>query len=159
MARLTGLGSFAAVSVAALLGLRLLHVGVPLLFPETHPGPFTPADLDQAARMAGFRPLVPSYRPAVLGDRTGVTVARIPRPTIEIEWGGEHRLRIIARKGGDEPVHPDTASALADVAGALWWEEDAVLHSIVRRDDVWVHVETDLPPRDLERIVRSLRPW
>jgi hypothetical protein len=160
VARVAGLGSFVGVSIGVLLGLRLFHVAVPFFFAETRPGPFAAADLDEAARLAGFAPLVPGYRPEVLGERLpSVVVARAPRPTIEIEWRGERYLTIIEQKGGSAPEHPATAPPLADFPGSAWWEDGPSRHLIVQRGDVWVHVETDLPSRDLERIADTLRPW
>lgn len=160
MARLKGLGSFLAVAAGVLLALRALHVGIPLFFPETDPGPFTPGELDEAARLAGFRPLVPSYRPVVLGeDPARLTVSRAPWATVEIAWRGERFLTLTERKGGDVPEHPPTVGSAAGPDTALRWEEGSVLHAIERREDLWILVETDLPSRDFERVVGSLRPW
>ncbi len=44
-------------------------VGVPILFPETRQGPVAVASLDEVRPRVGFAPIVPAYRPAILGDR------------------------------------------------------------------------------------------
>ena len=120
MVRLTGLGRFALITLGVLLGLRALHLGVPLFFPETRPGPFTLASLDEVQRRVGFAPLVPAYRPAALGDRPSrLTVTLSPQPTFVIAWRGERHLSVTQRRGGARPVppasslgsRPETASA------------------------------------------------
>src|SRR3990172_5298650 len=60
---LGGLGSFLLVAGGLFVVLRVLHVGVPLLFPGTRPGPFAVASLDEAQQGLGFPPLVPPYPP------------------------------------------------------------------------------------------------
>lgn len=161
MGRLTGLGSFIVVAAALLLVLRTLHLGVPLFFPDTRPGPFTLASLDEVRRRAGFAPLVPGYRPATLGDRpSSLTVTATPRPTFVIVWhGAEHRLSITQRRGGAMPPHPPTSRPLAGVADSTWWLDGSTNHLVLRRGDLWVEVETDLPSRDLRRIADTLRPY
>ena len=160
MGRLTGLGSFALIAAVILLGLRVLHVGVPLFFPDTRPGPFALGSLEDVRRRVGFAPLVPAYHPAALGDRpSSLTVALSPRPTFEIAWRGERYLSVTQRRGGDMPAHPSTAEPLPDVPGSVWWQDGPLLHLILKRDEFWVEVETDLPARDLKRIADTLTPY
>ena len=50
MARVKGLLSFALIATGVLLALRLLHVGVPILFPQTRQGPIAVASFDEARK-------------------------------------------------------------------------------------------------------------
>ncbi|OGK84713.1 MAG: hypothetical protein A2050_16720 [Candidatus Rokubacteria bacterium GWA2_73_35] len=158
--RLRGLGSFLLVAGGLLVALRVLHVGVPLLFPGTRPGPFAVASLDEAQRRLGFAPLVPAYRPATLGvGRPSLTVTLGPYPTFLAVWRGEHSLSLTQRRGGPRPAAPPTSQALAGVADSLWWRDGPTNHLLLRRGEFWVTVETDLPVRDLRRIADTLGPW
>lgn len=160
MARLRGLGSFLLVTVAVLLALRLLHVAVAALFPEVRPGPVIVRSLADVERRAGFAPLVPAYRPAALGARpAAITVTIGPAPGVVIVWRGEQYLSITEQRGGPVPDHPPTARALGDVPDSLWWSDGTVHRVLVRRGELWVTVETDLPSRDLRRIADTLRPY
>lgn len=160
MVRLKGLGSFLLIAGGALLLLRALHLGVPLFFPETRPGPFTLASLDEVRRRSGFAPLVPAYRPESLGERpASITVITSPVPTFVIVWRSEHYLRLTQRRGGPEPDYPPTSQPLPGTPASAWWEEGSRRHAIVRRGEFWVTVETDLPSRDLGRIADTLRPY
>jgi hypothetical protein len=143
-----------------LLGLRLVHVGVPLFFPDTRPGPFTLTSLDDVRRRVGFAPLVPAYRPAALGDRpSSLTVWLSPQPTFVIVWRGENYLSVTQRRGGAVPVHPPTSQPLPDVTDSTWWRDGPRYHLVLKRDEFWIEVETDLPSRDLRRIADTLTPY
>jgi hypothetical protein len=143
-----------------LLGLRLLHVGVPLFFPDTRPGPFTLTSLDDVRRRVGFAPLVPAYRPAALGDRpSSLTVRLSPQPTFVIVWRGENFLSVTQRRGGAVPVQPSTSQPLPDVTDSTWWRDGARYHLVLKRGEFWIEVETDLPSRDLRRIADTLTPY
>jgi hypothetical protein len=158
--RLTGLGSFILITGGVLLVLRLLHVGIPLLLPDTRPGPFALTSLDEVRRRVGFAPLVPAYRPAALGDRpSSLTVSLSPYPTFVIVWRGEHHLSVTQRRGGAMPAHPATGQPLAGVAGSTWWRDGSVHRLVLKRDEFWIEVETDLPSRDLKRIADTLTPY
>lgn len=160
MGRLSGLPSFLVV-IAAMAGLlRLLHVGAPALFPETRPGPLVVDSLDAVERRAGFRPLVPAYRPASLGERPPtLTVSPHPQPTVLMVWRGEHYLTVSQRRGGAPPATAGASRPLLEVPDSRWWSEGAVNHAVLRRGALWVVIETDLPPRDLQRLARTLHPW
>ncbi len=139
MVRLTGLGSFALIAAGVLLALRLLHVGVPLFFPDTRPGPFALTSLDEVRRRVGFAPLVPAYRPAALGDRPSLSLTQ--------------------RRGGAVPAHPATGQPLPDVTDSTWWRDGPRLRLVLKRGEFWIEVETDLPSRDLKRIADTLTPY
>jgi hypothetical protein len=160
MARLKGLGSFLVIAAALVIGLRALHVGVPLIFPDTRPGPFALSSLDDARRLTGFAPLVPGYHPVSLGTRAAsLTVTRSPYPTLVAVWRGERRLSITEQLGGPMPDHPPAAQPLADVADSLRWSDGTGHRLLLRRGELWVTVETDLPSRDLKRLADTLRPY
>lgn len=160
MGRLRGLGSFALITAGVLLALRLLHLGVPLLVPETRPGPFAVASLDEVQRRVGFAPLVPAYRPEVLGERPStMTVSLGPQPTFVIAWRGERFLSVTQRRGGAMPAHPAASQPLASVPDSTWWRDGSLHRLVLKRGDFWIEVETDLPARDLERIADTLNPY
>lgn len=160
MGRLTGIGSFILITGGILLVLRLLHVGLPLFLPDTRPGPFALASLDEVRRRVGFAPLLPAYRPAALGDRpSSLTVSLSPYPTFVIVWRGEQHLSVTQRRGGAMPAHPATAQPLAGVADSTWWRDGPVHRLILKREEFWIEVETDLPSRDLKRIADTLTPY
>jgi hypothetical protein len=161
MARLSGLGSFVLIAAVVLLGLRGLHVGVPMFFPETRPGPFALTSLNEVKRHAGFSPIVPAYRPQALGERpTRLIVTRRDPPTFLIEWRGPASyLSVTQRQGGTMPAHPPAAVPMPDVRDSTWWTEGPRQHLVLKRGDFWLDIETDLPPRDLRRIADTLEPY
>ncbi len=160
MDRLKGLGSFALIAAGILVALRIVHVGVPVLFPETRPGPFVLSSLDEVRRRGGFAPLVPAYRPAALGERPPtLTLTLSPRPTLVMRWQGERRLSVTQRRGGAMPPHPPGSRPLAEVEEATWWRDGPLHHVVLRRGEFWIEVETDLPARDLKRIADTLHPY
>lgn len=157
MGRLKGLGSFVVIASAVFVGLRALHVGVPLFVPNARPGPFTLASLDEVPRLAGFAPIVPAYHPASLGDRpAGITVWLSPQPTLAVEWKAEHTLRLTERLGGAMPDHAPIGRPLADVPDSTWWQDGARCHLVLKRGDLWIELETDLDLRDLRRFADTL---
>jgi len=123
MDRLKGLRSFAFIAAGVLIGLRLVHVGVPALFPGTRQGPVAVATLDEARRRVGFGPIVPAYHPSALGDRpTSISVILSPVPTVIVVWRqGPEYLSVTQTRGGEKPNHPPLATPLADVADSTWW--------------------------------------
>ena len=48
---------------------------------------------------------------------------------------------------------------ITEVAESLWWSERGVHHAILRRRDVWITIETDLPSGDLRRLADTLTPY
>jgi hypothetical protein len=161
MDRLRGLPSFVAIAASVLGVLRLLHVGVPAVFPETRQGPIAVASLDEARRRAGFAPLVPAYRPESLGERPlAMTVTLSPHPTFTIVWQrGDEFLSVTQRRGGARPVQPPLARPLDDVPDSGWWLDGGRAHLVLPRDGFWVEIATSLPPRDLRRLADTLTPY
>jgi hypothetical protein len=160
MARLTGVPSFVLI-VAVVLGLlRLVNVAVPLIVPEARPGPFAMAGLDEVEQRVGFAPLVPAYRPRALGEEPPhLTGARGPYASLVMTWRGERHLVIVERRGGPAPDHPPTSRPLPAVADSLWWSEGGVHHALIRRDELWITIETDLPSGDLRRLADTLTAY
>ncbi len=160
MARLKGLRSFLFIAGVLAIGLRGLHLGIPLIFPDARPGPFALSSLDEARRLTGFAPLVPGYHPVSLGIRPeSLTVTRSPYPSLVVVWRGERRLSITQQLGGTMPEHPPTAQPLADVADSLRWSDGTAHHVLLRRGELWITIDTDLPSRDLKRLADTLRPY
>jgi hypothetical protein len=158
MDRLKGLLSFALIAASVLLVLRVLHVGVPILFPGTRQGPLAVASLDEARQRLGFAPIVPAYHPASLGDKpTSINVLLSPVPTVTIVWRqGAESLSVVQRRGGDKPEHPALAEPLADVPDSTWWMAGSQNHLIVWRVGYWIEITTTLPARDLKRFADTL---
>jgi hypothetical protein len=142
-------------------GLRLLHVGVPAVFPETRQGPIAVASLDEARRRVGFAPLVPAYRPESLGEGpSATTVTLSPHPSFTIVWRrGDAFLTVTQRRGGPRPVQPPLARPLDGLPESAWWLEGGRAHLVLPRDGFWVEITTTLPPRDLRRLADTLTPY
>jgi hypothetical protein len=158
MDRLKGLLSFALIAAAVLLGLRALHLSLPVLFPATRQGPLAVRDLDEARRRVGFGPIVPAYHPSALGDRpTSISVLLSPEPTVIVVWRqGSEYLSVTQKRGGAKPDHPPLAVPLVDVADSTWWTAGAQNHLIVWRVGFWIEIATSLPARDLKRLADTL---
>lgn len=160
MARLKGLGSFLLVTTAVFLVLRLIHVAVPLFFPETSPGPFPLASVEEVGPRLGFAPYVPAYRPLTLGERPPtLTGVRAPRPTVVIVWRGERYLVLTQRRGGARPEQPPTSVPLAGVPDSAWWSDGGRRHLVLRREELWITLETDLSAQELRRVADTLGPY
>lgn len=161
MARLRGLGSFALITAAVLLGLRLLHLATPVVFPSTRLGPIEVASLDEVRRLVGFVPMVPAYRPATLGDRpVGITVVLSPRPTFQITWrSGDQFLIVTQRQGGARPAESPVSKPLLDVPNSAWWMEGAQAHLVLERGAFWIEIETSLSISELKRFADTLSPF
>ena len=160
MARLRDVWSFLVIVAVVFGALRLVHVAVPLMLADTRPGPFDLESLDEVQSRVGFSPLVPAYRPAVLGERPArLSGAQSPYASVVMAWKGERYLVVSERRGGQAPDHPPTSRPLTAVADSLWWSERGVHHLILRRDDLWISMETDLPSGDLRRLADTLTPY
>lgn len=158
MDRLKGLPSFTLVAAIVLIGLRLVHLAVPLVFPGTQPGPIAVATLDEARQRTGFSPIAPAYHPASLGSEpTSVTVVFTPSPTLIIVWrAGQEYLSLAERRGGPRPAAPPAAGPLAGVAESTWWTSGAEHHLVVARVGYWIELTTNLPASELRRFADTL---
>lgn len=156
-------GALAAlVVVLAVIGflLRLVHVGLPMFYPQVLQGPFSVERLGEVEEYAGFSPLVPFYRPAALGTRPVViTVFRRPRPRVDVLWQAERLLVLEQTRGGEAPPAPPHARPLPGVDDAVWWREGRTHHVVARSHGLWVELRTDLAEDDLHRLVQTLRPY
>ena len=160
MARLKGVPSFVLIAAVVLGALCLVHVAAPLILADTRPGPFELGSLDEVERRVGFSPLVPAYRPAALCEEPPrLTGARNPYASLAMRWRGERYLVISERRGGPAPDHPPTSRPLTAVTDSLWWSERGVHHAILRRGELWVSIETDLPSGDLRRLADTLTAY
>jgi hypothetical protein len=158
MAGVKGLSTFLVITAGVFLALRGLHVAVPLVFPETRQGAITVTRLEDVQRQVGFAPLVPAYRPAVLGDQAPrMTIRLSPTPVFEIRWRGpEHDLSVIQRRGGPSPDTAPLARPLDGVPNATWWVAGSRSHLVLQRDGYWIEMDTSLPPRELRRFADTL---
>jgi len=158
MDRLKGFGSFALITVAVLLGLRLLHLATPVVFPTTRLGPIDVTSFDDARRLVGFAPMVPAYRPATLGDRpVSMTVSLSPRPTFQISWRAADQFLIVTqRQGGSRPAESPVSEPLLDVPNSAWWMDHGQAHLVLERGDFWIEIQTSLSTGELRRFADTL---
>ena len=158
MDRLKGLITFTVVAAVVLIGLRIVHLAVPMLFPGTQPGPISAANLDEARQRAGYSPIVPAYHPASLGaEPSSITVLFAPSPTLIIVWRqGNDYLSVTEYRGGHRPASPPTATPLSGVADSIWWTTGNERHLVVARVGFWIELTTNLPVSDLRRFADTL---
>lgn len=158
MDRLIGFRSFATTALIVLAALRALHVGVPLVFPETRSGPTAVASLDDVQRRVGFAPYVPAYRPAGLGAGAAeMTVSFRPGPTFTIVWRDAGQfLQIIERRGGARPQSAAIGQTLDGFPDSTWRMDDARCHLVLPHEGLCIEIETTLPSRDLRRLADTL---
>lgn len=152
--------SFLVVTAGVFVVLRGLHVAVPIVFPETRQGPIVVERLEDV-RQIGFAPILPAYRPAILGDHPAdMTIQFGPVPTFRSVWRGDaHDLTLTQRRGGPAPAMPPLARPLDGVPSAMWWMADGRSHLVLRRDEYWIELDTSLPSRELRRFADTLRAY
>lgn len=158
MDRVKGLGSFIVIAVVVFGLLRVVHVGVPLAFPETRQGPIALAGLDDVRRQAGFAAIVPAYRPATLGERPAeITLTYRPRPTVTIVWqqDGDH-VSVTQQRGGARPEAPPLARPFEGLPDSLWWMDGGHATLQIPRGEFWITIATSLPVGELRRFVDTL---
>jgi len=161
MDRVRGLFSLVLITACVMGVLRVAHVSIPMVFPETRQGPIDVASLDEVRRLAGFAPLLPAYRPALLGEQpSSMTFTYHPQPTVVTVWraGGQY-LSVPQQKGGPMPDHPPLAQPLAAVPGSRWWSNGDRSQVILGRGAFWILIDTSLPARELTRFVDTLTPY
>lgn len=161
MAGLKGLTSFLVITTAVFVVLRGLHLAVPIVFPEARQGPIAVARLEDVRRQVGFAPILPAYRPSVLGDHPGdMTIRLSPVPTFRIVWRGEsHDLTLTQRRSGPDPMMPPLARPLEGVSNAMWWIEGGRSYLVLKRDECWIELDTSLPSRELRRFADTLTAY
>ena len=158
MARLKGLGSLALITAAVLLVLRFVHLAVPVIFPSARLGAIEVTSLEDVRRLAGFAPMVPAYRPAILGDRPErITVTLSPRPTFVIVWrAGDQFLSVTQRQGGARPSLSPVSEPLRDVPDSAWWMDRGHAHLVLERGGFWIEIDTSLSTGELRRFADTL---
>lgn len=157
MDRLKGLASFLATTLCVLLGARLVHVMTPVVFPETRIGPIAVATLADVRRVAGFRAIVPAYRPAILGERpVNMAVQLSPNPAFMVSWRSDRGYLSVTQSRGTRPPVPPVARPFEDVPDAVWWTDGLDNHLIIAIEDFWIALDTSLSARELRRFVDTL---
>jgi hypothetical protein len=165
MSRLRGLVSLVVLAALLWLALRAIHVGIPLVYPQVLRGPFSLDSLAEVEDYTRFSPLVPFFRPEVLGEQpVHVTVTRPPRAEVVVFWQAERFLRLAEREGGERPAVPHDARTwtLRGPAAAgenHWWQRGRTVYAVARRGELWIELRTDLSSDDARRIVESLRRY
>lgn len=153
-----GLPTFAIMTVAVLLALRLVHLTVPHVFPSTRIGPVEVSSFEAASARLGFAPILPGYRPASLGAKPiSISVVYVPAPSLNVAWRqGNDYLSITQTRGGSKPYAPPHAAPMADVSESTWWTVGSENHIIVSRVGFWIEITTNLPPGELQRFAATL---
>jgi hypothetical protein len=150
MAGLKRIVSFLVITTAVFVVLRGVHIAVPIVFPETRQGLIVVTRLEDVRRQVGFAPILPAYRPAILGDHPGeMTIELSPVPTFRTVWRG----------GGPDPVMPPLARPLDGVPNAMWWIAGGRSYLVIRRDQFWIELDTSLPSRELRRFADTLTAY
>lgn len=151
---------FALIVVLVGAFLRLLHLGVPLLYPPVLAGPFSLETAEEAEEIVGFEPLMPFYRPEVLGTApVNVTARRAPQPQLTVFWQGERFLVLTQRRGGPPPFARAESRPLPDHPEAQMWREGRTWRVVLPYRGLWIEIRTDLPEEDLHRLIETLRPY
>jgi|CXWL01.1.fsa_nt_gi hypothetical protein len=159
--RLRGVGGFLLAAVAVFALLRVLHVAAPLVAPQILAGPFYPATLGEVRALAGFVPAVPFYHPEALGSAVpAIVVTRQPRAVVELRWNGARFLvlRERASSSADPPLRGD-AQPLPGRPDVHWWTEGRETCAQLTAGGLTTELRTDLPRRDLERLVATLEAY
>ncbi len=162
MDRLKGLVSLLVVAGIVLVILRVIHLGLPLVYPQVLRGPFSLDAVADVEEYSGFSPLVPFYRPQVLGEKPiNITVTRGLEPEVLIFWQADHFLYLQERRGGPRPPVPETARPVAGTPGTdtVTWRQGRTTYAQTRRGEVWVELRTDLGANDVRRILDTLRGY
>ena len=151
---------FLLVVAGLLLGLRLVHLAVPLLYPAVLSGPFSLETVAEAEPLVGFAPRLPFYRPEVLGTApVHVTARRRPQPQVTVFWQGDRFLYLAERRGGPRPFVRPEARPLPGHPESSQWREGRTWRVVLEQDGLWIELRTDLPEEDLHRLVETLRPY
>lgn len=160
--RIRGLVTFVVLATVFFALLRVVHLVVPVFYPQVLSGPFSVESFDEVEELAGFSPRLPFYRPEVLGTRpVNITVTRRPQPKVVVFWQAEHFLYLSEQRGGRPERAPASAQPkpLPRHPDARWWREGDTNHVQLERDGLWIELRTDLPLQDVERLVETLRPY
>lgn len=159
MDRLKGLLSLVVIAGIFFLGIRVIHLVIPLFYPQVLSGPFSVEELGAVEEYTGFSPLVPFYRPESLGHHpVYITAERRPRPAVTIFWHGDRFLYLEERLDGRAPRTPADTRPFPVLDEGTRWSEGETLHAVGKRGDFWVTIRTDLGDEDLRRIAETLRP-
>jgi hypothetical protein len=152
--------SLAIVLAVVALLLRLLHVGLPLLYPRVLQGPFSLTDVREVEQYTGESPLVPVFHPQELGSRpVYVTVYRRPVSRVLVFWQGDRFLALDQWRGGEPPAVPPIAQAMPIAEGGRWWRQGRTWHVVLRREGSWVEMTSDLDQDAVRRVAGTLRPY
>lgn len=157
-----GVVTFVVLAAVFFALLRLVHLVVPVFYPQVLSGPFSVDGFGEVEELAGFSPWLPFYRPEILGTRpVNITVTRRPQPKVVVFWQAERFLYLSEQRGGrpDRPPASAVPKPLPRHPDASWWREGGTNHVQLQRDGLWIELRTDLPLQDVERLVETLRPY
>ncbi len=152
-------GVLAALAALFFAGLWVVHLTVPIFYPEALRGPFVVASIEDAERYCGYSPLTPFYRPEILGrSPISITVTRRPHGKVVIFWHGERFLYLAQEHDEKRDVHRSDRRSFPGHAETAWWREGSAHHLQFRRGDLWLEMRTNLDEIDIGRILETLRP-
>jgi hypothetical protein len=159
MGGLRAAGILAALAALFFGGLWIVHVTVPIFYPEALRGPFVIENIEEAERYSGYSPLAPFYRPEKLGQRPiSITVTRRPHGKVVVFWQGEKFLYLSQELDSQKQVHRSDRRSFPDHGDTTWWQEGSTHYLQFRKDDLWLEMRTDLSEQEIGRILDTLRP-
>lgn len=160
MDRLKGIGTFFFFALGLWFALRVVHLGIPIFYPKVLTGPFSLESIEAAQSYLDFSPRMPFYRPEELGARpVNITVTRRPYSRLVVFWSARHFLQLTEQQGGPAPSDGAGGQPLPGHPDATWWNEGQTHHVVMKLDDLWIEVRTDLSLQDVQRLVDTLRPY
>ncbi len=159
MGRLKGFLSLVVIVGGFFLAARVLHLVIPMFYPQVLSGPFSVEELGDVAQYTGFPPLTPFYRPQQLGQKpVNITAERRPHPRVTIFWHGDNFLYLEERQDGLRPTTPVDTRPFPALEDGRRWAEGNTLYAIGKKGDFWISLRTDLGEEDLRRLAETLRP-
>ena len=162
MGRLKGLGSFLLITGAVFLALRLFHVAIPLFHTGGPTGPVFLDSLDSVAPVHRFflRAFLPTGR-RNSGARPDRDYRHPPATSSSGDRLAGRALDPVTRAVGRR--RPRAPCDRRDLSGpsrlVLGGARGALIGVVLKQDEVWIEVWTDLDLSDLQRVLNSLRPY
>lgn len=76
-----------------------------------------------------------------------------------IFWHADHFLYLAEQRGGEKPADPPDSQPLPGHPESSWWHEGETIHGVLKLEDLWIELRTDLSLQDVQRISDTLRPY
>jgi len=78
---------------------------------------------------------------------------------VVIFWHADHFLYLAEQRGGEKPADPPDSQPLPGHPESSWWHEGETIHGVLKLEDLWIELRTDLSLQDVQRISDTLRPY